>query len=89
MNWTDKTDAEIKTAMRGIVMSSESDDEIERRAAEELGYPYGLAITSRNPTDNVGREAQSIVAGLGGLIRKDGAMVMIMMHGPRGNTLSI
>lgn len=87
--WSDMTDDEIKTEMKGIVMTSTSDDEIKRRAAEELGYPYGLAITSHSPTDTIGHNARSIVGSLGGLLRKDGAMVMIMMHGPRGNTISV
>ena len=89
MNWTDKTDAAIKATMKGIIGSSSSNDEIRRRAKEELGYPYDLALTSHKPTDNVGRSGRAIVHALGGPIRQDGAMVMIMMHGPRGNTISV
>lgn len=82
-------DNEIEELTRRIVRNSESDEEIQQRLEDELGYPYGAAIHSHLPTDAVGREARAIVLGLGGLIRKDGAMVMIMMHGPRGNTISI
>ncbi|MBT5807925.1 hypothetical protein HOI18_01480 [Candidatus Uhrbacteria bacterium] len=86
--WTDLSDDGIKRAIREIVKTSRTDDEIKSRVAEELGCPYGLAITSLVPTDSVGRSARTIVRGLGGMIRQDGAMVMIMIHGPRGNTIS-
>lgn len=49
--------------------TSLSDKEIRSRVAEELGYPYSLAITSHR---------------VGG-----SAMVMIMMHGPSGKTISV
>ena len=88
-DWTDLSDDEIKAAVKEIVRTSESDDEIKRRVADELGNPYGMAITSHLPTDDVGQQAQALVECLGGPVRKDGAMVMIMMHGPNGNTISI
>ena len=88
--WTQKTDDQIKAAVRDIIKSSSNDEEIKRRLHDELGYPYGdVAICSHLPTDSTDRVARTIVAGLGGLIRKDGAMVMLMMHGPRGNTISL
>lgn len=87
--WTSLSDEEIKKKVREIVATSTSDDEIKERVAKELGCPYGIAITSHVPTDDVGRQAQCLVSCLGGPIRKDGAMVMIMLHGPRGNIISI
>lgn len=86
--YRDMTDDEIKQATRQIVSNASTDDEIRQRLRDELVYPYSVAITSHNPTDQAGREARVIVQGLGGLVRKDGAMVMVMMHGPRGNTIS-
>ena len=87
--WSEKSDREIKAEVQSIVRTSQDDDEIRRRIRDELGCPYGAAIASCVPTDNTGREARAIVRALGGLIRKDGAMVMLMMHGPRGNTISV
>lgn len=87
--YRDMTDNEIKQAAHQIVRDSSSDDEIRQRLRDELAYPYGAAITSHKPTDQTGLEARAIVQGLGGLVRKDGAMVMVMMHGPRGNTISL
>lgn len=87
--WTSLSDTEIKAAVREIVRTSTSDEEIRQRVADELGYPYDLVIASHTPSDQIGRVARRLVANLGGLITKDGAMVMIMMHGSRGNTISI
>ncbi len=77
----DMTDAEIKAAAQTIVRSSETEDEVKRRIAAELDYPYSITITSHNPTDDVGRQARTIVRALGGLVLKNGAMVMVMIHG--------
>lgn len=84
----DMTDEEIKAAASQIVRSSSSDEEIKQRLKDELGYPYTAAINSHQPTDQAGREARALAGALGGLTRKDGAMVMVMMHGPRG-TISL
>lgn len=78
------TDDEIKAAARNIVRSSSSEDEIQRRIRDELGYPYGVSLCMEVPSDNTGREARELVRGLGGLVSKNGAMVMGMMHGHNG-----
>jgi len=78
------TNDEIKQAVQQIITNSSSDEEIKQRLCDELGYPYVAAITSYKPIDQTGREVRAIAAGIGGLIRKDGAMVMVMMHGRDG-----
>lgn len=88
-NYRKMTDSAIKIAVRAIVRDSSSDEEIERRIASELDYPYRVGIDSLTPTDEIGRQAQVIVEALGGLTRKDGAMVMLMIHGPGGNVIMI
>ena len=44
--YRDMTDAEIKTAARAIIRDSCSKEEAERRLGEEIGYPYGIALTN-------------------------------------------
>ena len=73
------TDEQIKRVVRTIIKDSSDDENIRSRLKAELGYPYTAAIASY----------REIVRDHGGLIRKGCAMVMIMMHGPRGNTISI
>lgn len=85
----DMTDAAFEAALRTIVASSASDDEVRRRVREELGYPYTLAVTSLMPTDTVGRAARAIVINLGGLTLKTGAMVMVMANTPSGKVLQL
>ncbi len=87
--WTTIPDEGIKMALHAIVRTSTSDEEIRRRIANELLYPHEVAIVSHLPTDRVGRQALIIVAALGGPIRADGAMVMVMVRGPRGNAIDI
>ncbi len=82
--YDDMTDAEIKAAARNIVRSSSSKDEIQRRIRDELGYPYSVSLCIEEPKDATGREARELVRGLGGLVTKNGAMVMGMMHGHDG-----
>ena len=83
------TDDELKVAAMSIVTSSSSEEEIKERLKRELDYPYSIAITSHVPTDNIGRGARAIAQSLGGLTMQNGAMVMVMMHGRNGNTISL
>jgi hypothetical protein len=78
------TDAELKVAVREIIRTSASAEEVQRRTRDELGYPYTISLSVRRPTDTVGREAQALVLALGGLTLTDGSMVMGMMHGHDG-----
>ncbi len=81
-SYDDMTDAEIEVAARHIISSSSSEAEVQQRLRDELGYPYGdIALHTSIPDDAIGREARELVRGLGGLVMKNGAMVMAMMHG--------
>ena len=84
MLFQDMSDDEIREAVRKIVSDSSDDEEIQQRLYDELGYAHHAAINSCLPTDRNSRDARAIAQKLGGLIRKDGAMVMIILHGPRG-----
>ncbi|MFA5124793.1 MAG: hypothetical protein WC473_03140 [Patescibacteria group bacterium] len=78
------TDAEIKIAVRSIISSSSSEEEVKQRVRDELGCPYGICLSTDVPTDVVGREARELVRGLGGLVMKNGAMAMATIHGHNG-----
>jgi len=78
------SDTELKSEARRIVSTSSSEDEVRQRLATELAYPYGIAITSQVPTDEAGFGARGLVCALGGLVLRNGAMVMVMMHGHDG-----
>jgi hypothetical protein len=82
------TDAEIKIAARHIITSSSSEAEVQQRLRDELGYPYDAALCTNIPDDATGREARELVRGLGGLVMKNGAMAMAMIHGHDG-TISL
>lgn len=87
--YREMSDLEIKAVARKIIASSSSEEEVKCRIAAELGCPYGIALTSHVPTDEIGYEARTIVRGLGGLVMKNGAMAMAMLFGPKGNTISV
>ncbi len=81
-------DKEIEVAARHIIQDSVTEDEVRRRLREELGYRYNVALSITLPTDDVGRGARELVRGIGGLVMKNGAMVMAMLHGHE-DTISI
>jgi hypothetical protein len=83
-SYSDMTDAEIEVAARHIISSSSSEAEVLRRLRDELGYPYSIALHTTIPDDTTGREARELVRGLGGLVMRNGAMVMVMMSGHNG-----
>jgi hypothetical protein len=87
-SYSDMTDEEIKAAARNIVRTSSSEAEIQQRIRDEIGYPYGVSLCIHMPDDSTGREARELVRSLGGLVTKNGAMVMGMMHGHEG-TISL
>lgn len=83
-SYNNMTDAEIKVSARHIITSSSSEEEVQQRLRDELGYPYGVALHTTIPSDATGRQARELVRGLGGLVMKNGAMAMAMMHGHNG-----
>lgn len=88
-NFRDMTNAELKSAVRHIIRTSVSEEEVRQRVRDELGYSYTLALHTSIPDDTTGREARELVRGLGGLVMKNGAMAMAMMRGRDGKTISI
>ena len=83
-NYREMTDGNFKAAVRDIISSSSSEDEVRERVRKELGYPYSIALCTHLPQDDVGREARAIVRALGGLVMKNGAMARAMVHGHEG-----
>ena len=88
-NFREMINAELEVAVKQIIQTSSSEDEVKKRLASELQYPYSIAITSHIPTDGVGQSARAIAQGLGGLTMKNGAMVMVMMFGRGGEVLHL
>lgn len=87
-SYHDMSDVEIKVAAKHIISSSSSEAEVQQRLRDELDYPYSIALHTTIPDDVTGREARELVRGLGGLVMKNGAMAMAMMHGHNG-TISL
>lgn len=87
-NYRRMTVPELKAAVQRIIRISDDEAEIKHRLYAELEIT-GAALCCHKPEDKVGREARGFVMALGGLITRQGAMVMIMFHGPRGETISL
>lgn len=79
------SDPEFEAALRRIVATSDTADEVRRRARTELGHSYFIDISSRQPTTEVEHEAAVIVANLGGCQLRTGAMAMVMTWSPSGS----
>ncbi|MFH0857159.1 MAG: hypothetical protein V1848_00215 [Candidatus Magasanikbacteria bacterium] len=83
-SYDEMTDAEIRIAVRHIIISSSSEDEVQQRLRDELGYVDGIVLDTLVPVDATGREARELVRGLGGMVMRNGAMASAMMDGHHG-----
>ena len=77
--WHNMNADERRMCIRHIVNQAESEDDLRQRLRNELG----LSCCAINwylpaPGDKVGEEARMLVKALGGLVAKNGALVMIM-----------
>ena len=80
---------EVEIVLRHIVATSSSEEEILKRIKGELGCPYTPSLSFKQPKDRVEREACELVKALGGLITKNGAMVMMTIFGPQGEVITV
>lgn len=84
-SYAEMMDFEIEVVARHIITTSFSEAEVQQRLRDELDYPYGdIDLNTIIPNDATGMEARELLRGLGGLVMKNGAMVMAMMHGHNG-----
>lgn len=74
-------DDEIGAAVRHIVTSSSSEDEVRRRVREELGYTGSLRLQTSIPTDDAGRKERELLRGLGCLVTRGGAIAHVLIRG--------
>lgn len=70
---------ERKICVRHIVSQVESEQELQERLQRDLGAGYCcINWHLSEPGDKTGDEARMLVKALGGLVAKNGALVMIM-----------
>lgn len=77
--WADMDKTERKLCVKYVVSQVESEEELHERLRTDFGLSY-VAISWHlpDPDDKTGQEALMFVRALGGLVSKNGAMVMIM-----------
>lgn len=80
-SYEDMSPEERKVCVRAL--TAQSDTEVELRASLcELGMEYfDVNWSETNPEDKTSMEAQMLVRALGGLVSKNGSLVMIMTAG--------
>ncbi len=78
---------EIEAALRYIIETSETEDEIKRRVKEEFHYPYTPSIHSLTALTAAAGEAKMLCQAMGGLTMKNGTLVRLMIWSPRGETI--
>lgn len=77
--YADMSANERKTCVRHVVSQVESEQELGDRLRRDLGLDYFcINWHLSEPGDKTGEEARMLVKALGGLIAKNGALVMIM-----------
>jgi len=84
---TEPSDENIELAIRAIVTCSSTKDEI-CQLIERLGCTRP-SVYMQTPNDRTGFETLDLARALGGLVTKDGAMVMLMTESPSGNLISM
>lgn len=88
-NYHAMTSIMLEAAVRTIITTSSSEEEVQRRVQKELDYPGEIRLYTNLPTDSVGREARELVRGLGGLVMKNGAMAMAMLWDRDGEIIRL
>ena len=81
------TRVHLEAAVRSIVVTSSSEEEVHRRLKAELSYHDEICLHTSVPTDETGREARELVRGLGGLVMKNGAMASVMLRDNNGEVI--
>jgi len=80
-NWNVLSDAELKSAVKSIIASSNNETQVRRRILAELGYPQEINMIIYIPTTEFGRTARELIRELGGSIMGNGAIVTATMPG--------
>lgn len=78
---------EIKAALRHIITTSESEEEIKQRVKEEFHCPYEPSLHSLTALTAAAGEAKMLCQAMGGLTMKNGTLVQLMIWGPDGETI--
>jgi hypothetical protein len=78
---------EIKAALRHIVTTSESEEEIKRRVKDEFHYPYEPSLNSLTALTAAAGEAKMLCMAMGGLKMKNGTLVQLRIWSPTGETI--
>ncbi|GEM_PF-1748612 len=88
--WYEMKPEELEVAVRSIIQSSSSEEEVRERMRSELGYDTeDMEFSSTLPTDTLGIEARELVQALGGCVMRNGAMVMACVWDGEGNRIQI
>jgi hypothetical protein len=81
------TPGEAGLAMRRIIVNSSDSAEVARRFRDELGCPYTPCMNVMEMKSSTSHEARDLCLALGGVALKTGQPIMLMVHGPDGETI--
>ncbi len=89
--FTNMTHSEFKAAVRAIVSTSSSQDEVRRRLITELQYPNPelVDVTIDVPADEVGRQGAELLRKIGNLTTKNGATVSVEIPDQDGDIITL
>ena len=76
--WVDMSTNERGVCVRFIVSQVESEEKLRERLTELGAKYFSIQWSLSEPGDQTGQEARMLVKALGGLVAKNGALVMIM-----------
>lgn len=67
-NWTEMNNGELRDAIKRIVNSSKTREEVNQRAKEELNYPYTIAVSYSKPNAAGQRMSQFMAYGKNNIV---------------------
>ena len=88
MDYQQMTSRELEIAVMNIVRSSRTDEEIQRRVREELGYPHDIGINN-NPSQCSNPAAPRLKRIFAFMTATGDAITSVEITGPMGNTLTL
>ncbi len=87
-SFSEMDDDEFEAALRDIVTTSATINEVRDRLAE-LGYPYSISISCLPMDTQEALAAGFWAALLGGISLSNGDAVMVMAYGPSGEVVNL
>lgn len=81
------SELEAQAAVRHIVASSSTEQEVQRRIKSELGCPHDIMTHVLRELSRIADEAKELCLAMGGVTLKTGELIQVMFGSPDGSRM--